>query len=132
MDKDRIKGSAEQAPRRAIAVRPDGRRKMARRPAAVERDHRPANGSQTAAEFIHAADPSPGSSDENPFPQTNVLNPCPPKAKVTSSNLVGRANQINDLRKSSGRGARGKLTTNSPIKCACWRVIGGDFVTLLP
>jgi hypothetical protein len=26
---------------------------------------------------------------------------CPPKAEVTSSNLVGRANQVNDLLKSS-------------------------------
>src|SRR5438128_194002 len=57
---------------------------------------------------------------------------CPPKAEVTGSNPVGRANQINDLRKSLRRRARGKLTTNSPAERAYWRVIGGHFVTLLP
>jgi hypothetical protein len=58
--------------------------------------------------------------------------PCPPKAKVTSSNLVGRANQINELRRLFRRRAKGKLTTNSPTERAYWRVIGGHFVTLLP
>ncbi len=38
------------------------------------------------------------------------LERCPPKAEVTSSNLVGRANQINDLSKSF-KSAR---TPNSP------------------
>jgi len=61
-----------------------------------------------------------------------VRGPCPPKAKVTSSNLVGRANQINDLHKSFLSRARGKLTTNSPMERASWRVIGGDLDTLLP
>jgi len=57
---------------------------------------------------------------------------CSPKAKVTSSNLVGRANQINELRRLFRRRAKGKLTTNSPTERAYWRVIGGDFVILLP
>jgi hypothetical protein len=44
----------------------------------------------------------------------------------------GRANQINDLHKSFLSRARGRLTTNSPMERASWRVIGGDLVTLLP
>src|SRR5260370_3624014 len=56
----------------------------------------------------------------------------PPKAKVRSSNLLGRANQINDLPKSVRMPAKDKLTTNSPTERAFWRVIGGDFVNWLP
>jgi hypothetical protein len=57
---------------------------------------------------------------------------CAPKAKVTSSNLVGRANKINGLRRSFRKSPKGRLTTNSPTEQAYWRVIGGHFVTLLP
>src|SRR5260370_21846006 len=56
----------------------------------------------------------------------------PPKAKVRSSNLLGRANQINDLPKSVRMPAKDKLTTNSPTERAFWRVIGGDFVNWFP
>jgi hypothetical protein len=57
---------------------------------------------------------------------------CAPKAKVRGSNPLGRANQINELRRLFRRHAKGKLTTNSPTERAYWRVIGGHFVTLLP
>jgi hypothetical protein len=55
--------------------------------------------------------------------------PCPPKAKVTRSNRVGRANQINDLCKIGLKCPKAKLTINSPTKGKYWRVIGGDSVT---
>jgi hypothetical protein len=51
----------------------------------------------------------------------------PLKAKVTSSNLVGRTNQINDLPKSRQHAPKARLTTKSPTKRPYWRVIGGDF-----
>ena len=41
---------------------------------------------------------------------------CPPKAKVTSSNLVGRANLIKDLCKIDLKRPTTKLTINSPTK----------------
>jgi hypothetical protein len=44
---------------------------------------------------------------------------------------LGRANQINDLRPSLTGRAKGTLTINSPTERAYWRVIGGQFVTLL-
>ncbi len=60
------------------------------------------------------------------------LSNYPPKAKVRGSNPLGRANKINELRRSFRRRVKGKLTTNSPTERAYWRVIGGHFVTLLP
>ena len=49
--------------------------------------------------------------------------PCPPKAEVTGSNPVGRANQINDLSKIVRKRVKAKLTTNSPTK---WAVLACD------
>ena len=48
-----------------------------------------------------------------------------PKAKVTGSNPVGRANLINQLCEVSEKRPKVRLTTNSPIKSRHWRVIGG-------
>jgi hypothetical protein len=58
--------------------------------------------------------------------------PSPSKAKVRGSNPLGRANKINNLPKACRRHARAKLTINSPTEWVRWRVIGGEFVTLLP
>jgi hypothetical protein len=54
---------------------------------------------------------------------------CPPKAKVTRSNRVGRANKINSLNKFCERAGKAKLTTDSPKKRQFWRVIGGKLIT---
>jgi hypothetical protein len=59
-------------------------------------------------------------------PQTR----CPPKAEVTGSNPVGRANQINDLSKIVRKRQKAKLTTNSPTKRLYWRVIGDHSATV--
>jgi hypothetical protein len=57
-----------------------------------------------------------------------VIERCPPKAKVTNSTLVGRADQINDLCKIGLKRAKSRLTINSPTKIRYWRVIGGHSV----
>jgi hypothetical protein len=44
------------------------------------------------------------------------MNHISPKAEVTGSNPVGRANQINDLFRIVRKRVRAKLTTNSPTK----------------
>src|SRR6267143_6145855 len=59
------------------------------------------------------------------------LDLCPPKAEVTGSNPVGRANKINDLRNSFRRRAKGKLTINSPTERAHLRAIGGNLARLV-
>jgi len=43
---------------------------------------------------------------------------------------VGRASKINELGKARLKGPRAKLTINSPRKSACWRVIGGDRISI--